>query len=1004
MAQTPKHFQRVTAQAAVKALTTGSRRFLLADEVGLGKTVVAREVIAELAGRRRGDEPFCVYYFGSGRTVTAQNAPRLCADAESALCDANRPSLMAMSDIPKAKVLVFQFTPETAVPHIHGRGRAGVAIERALLRVLVSKVLRCALPRNENVRKAFVGAASKKGFGQALRFCRRLYRDGRLLPGYGLSDAFRSSAREVFGADANEHLPRRFSAEMEKDAKVCVAKLREALTRAALRCLPPHLIVFDEFHKYRHRVLAVPGEADKHVFLSLLSSDTRPAVLLLSATPFRQEQAASRGKDVHADSSDFHRLVGFLHGPDAEGEMAARECAKLFGNFERALAGRRLEELVQIRRTLENDFLRPRMARMERAAFRSTGQEAAPSQASDALPENEDLDLFLRFAVALADKDKPAALAYWRSIPYPHQFLGGEYVAWKHAAHSKWRDVTGISAEQRSRLRMRTPVPNLRFRQLLAAFAPERLALPWLPPSVPWWPLRGPWTLLDPARRGLEKALLFSAYRAAPRSIAGLMSFAVEDWAARTRGWDDVKKLNKQSFLSPKSVSVVLLFHPSLWLAETVDPLAADDRSAKALLGHAAKSIRKHLPATVQYQARSKRHRPPSRVLPMLERASERGRTLRALWRDAVGNDFRGQVGRALDRMDAAAHGTERTLSPAELADLAWFALSSPGVVLLRALRRNWAEATTELSLGAIADLSWNGLRPYLDRPWFVARLMKGRAVSGYPDAIQRAVVEGNLESVLDEHFWLPDPDHEHWMSTKRKRGRLRALRDTLGIRSAPVKVFSPGNPRRGSLKLAAHAVLPLTDTEAHTATGGGVKQLRADDLRQAFNTPFWPHILCTTSVGQEGLDFHQWCRCVVHWDLCSSPVDMEQREGRIDRFKSLAVRRAVADKLKADRADTWQALEQRAQRFVDESGLSPWWIMDGARMEKWFLDPPSSEERVRKERLSRLRELYRLVLGLPHSQDMLSRLESMGFPMATIRNHCLDLGALRRAVPSPVR
>ncbi len=1002
MAQAPKHFQRVTAEAAVKALTTGSRRFLLADEVGLGKTVVAREVIAELARRRRGDEPFRVYYFGSGRTVTAQNAPRLCIDAPP--CDASRPSLMAMSDIPKADVLVFQFTPETAVPRIHGRGRAGVAMERALLRVLVSKVLQYALPRNKDVRKAFRGAASEKGFGHALRFCRRRYREGRLLPGHGLSEAFRTSAREVFGVAANEHLPERLGAEIAKDAKIFVAKLREALTRAALRCLPPDLIVFDEFHKYRDRVLALPGETDEHVFLSLLSSASRPAVLLLSATPFRQEQAASRGKDVHADSSDFHRLVGFLHGSRAEGEAVYKRCTELFGAFERALTGRQLEELAEIRRELEEKFLRPRMARMERAALRSEAHQSSEGKGTNELPQRDDLDLFLRFAVALEDKDKPVALAYWRSVPYPHQFLGGEYVAWRDAAHSKWRDVIGVTPEQRSRLRMRAPVPNPRLRQLLAAFPPERLALPWTPPSMPWWPLRGPWTVQNSAQRSLEKALLFSAYRAAPRSIAGLMSFAVEDWAARQRGWLDVKKLNKQSFLAPKSISVVALFHPSLWLAEAVDPLAARDRSPRVLAAHAASALRASLPASVQYQSRSKRHRPLWRVLPMLERAAERGPILRVLWREAVENDFRGQVGRALVRMEDAAHEGDRTLSPAELNDLAWFALSSPGVVLLRALRRNWSEVATEPALAAIADLSWNGLRPYLDRPWFVARLMKGRALSGYPEAIQRAVVDGNLEAVLDEHFWLPDPDHEHWMTINRKRGRLHALRDTLGIRSAPVKVFSPGNPGRGSLKLAAHAVLPLTDTEAHTATAGGTKQLRADDLRQAFNTPFWPHVLCTTSVGQEGLDFHQWCRCVVHWDLCSSPVDMEQREGRIDRFKSLAVRRAVADKLKEEGADTWHAIEECAQRFVDDSGLEPWWIFEGAKMEKLFLDPPSSEERAKKERLRRLRELYRLVLGLPHSQDVLSRLDSMLLSIGTVRDHCLDLGALRRTALQAMR
>jgi hypothetical protein len=432
MAQTPKHFQMLTAQAAVTALTTGSRRFLLADEVGLGKTVVAREVIADLA-RRRGREPFHVYYFGSGRTVTRQNAPRLCADGASGLCDASRPSLMALSDIPKGNVVIFQFTPETAVPHIEGRGRTGVAIERALLRVLVSKVLHCPLPRNNEVRKAFRGAASNEGFGQVLRFCRRHYRDGKLLRGYGLSEAFRAAAREVFGAGEHEHLAQRLDAEIRNDAKIGVAKLREALTRAALRCLPPHLIVFDEFHKYRNRVLALPGEPDEHVFLSLLSSETRPAVLLLSATPFHLEQSRSRGQEVHADASDFHRLVGFLHGAGEVGESAFRKCARLFTDFERALSSQRFGETVKLRRTLEDDLLRPRMARIERGAFRYDGQEPAAHNEEDgkALPTSEDLNLLLRFASALEAKDKPSALAYWRAVPYPHQFLGLEYVAWK---------------------------------------------------------------------------------------------------------------------------------------------------------------------------------------------------------------------------------------------------------------------------------------------------------------------------------------------------------------------------------------------------------------------------------------------------------------------------------------------------------------------------------------------------------------------------------------------
>ena len=37
--------------------------------------------------------------------------------------------------------------------------------------------------------------------------------------------------------------------------------------------------------------------------------------------------------------------------------------------------------------------------------------------------------------------------------------------------------------------------------------------------------------------------------------------------------------------------------------------------------------------------------------------------------------------------------------------------------------------------------------------------------------------------------------------------------------------------------------------------------------------------MLASTSIGQEGLDFHNYCRRIVHWNLPSNPIDLEQRE-----------------------------------------------------------------------------------------------------------------------------
>ena len=38
----------------------------------------------------------------------------------------------------------------------------------------------------------------------------------------------------------------------------------------------------------------------------------------------------------------------------------------------------------------------------------------------------------------------------------------------------------------------------------------------------------------------------------------------------------------------------------------------------------------------------------------------------------------------------------------------------------------------------------------------------------------------------------------------------------------------------------------------------------RSSVVRSAFNSPFWPFILASTSLGQEGLDFHLYCHAVV--------------------------------------------------------------------------------------------------------------------------------------------
>jgi hypothetical protein len=317
-------------------------------------------------------------------------------------------------------------------------------------------------------------------------------------------------------------------------------------------------------------------------------------------------------------------------------------------------------------------------------------------------------------------------------------------------------------------------------------------------------------------------------------------------------------------------------------------------------------------------------------------------------------------------------------VTSAEIEALADYALSAPGVVLGRALYRHWHEAIAHEGYDLTLAAAWRGLRTYLDQRWFFAAL-RSDSDNTYPDAIRQAVVDGNLESVLDEHLWIVSR-----IRSLQGRALARELWDSLTLRTSIINLYPVGSKEAGDVfSLRCHVALPFTQSQARVRsdptieTGGA--SYRPDDLRRSFNSPFWPYVLATTSVGQEGLDFHVWCKRVIHWDLCSNPVDLEQREGRIQRYGGLATRQAIAAQLGGEAlgkahpgVSPWHCLGQLAERELgDDSGLKPWWVCDGAEIERCVFDVPLSEQAQRLQWVQEQRLLYRLVLGQPNQEDL---------------------------------
>ena len=168
----------------------------------------------------------------------------------------------------------------------------------------------------------------------------------------------------------------------------------------------------------------------------------------------------------------------------------------------------------------------------------------------------------------------------------------------------------------------------------------------------------------------------------------------------------------------------------------------------------------------------------------------------------------------------------------------------------------------------------------------------------------------------------------------------------------------------------------------------------RADTVRKAFNSPFRPFILATTSIGQEGLDFHTYCHAVYHWNLPRNPVDLEQREGRVHRYKGHAVRKNVAERYGADAyrgtrnggacaaRDPWKVLFRRArdERPPDSSDLVPYWIFEhgDARVERRVPMLPFSSEVDQLRRLLGSLAVYRLAFGQPRQEDLVEYLRTV--------------------------
>ena len=1037
-----KDFQRATVEHAFHRLfdaTDSTRRFLVADEVGLGKTMVARGVVAKAIERLRADgvDRIDVIYICSNGDIAAQNVRKLDVTGTGA-ARASRLTLLAkqVRDLRDRPLNLLALTPGTSFAQSGGAGRAD---ERVLLYWLLHEAWSIgdrAGPKNVLqgwVKRAGDFRSRLKGFdrskidtGIASEFSRTLDRrvaDETARGHQSIRQRFDELCDEL--ARARTRVPH----DQTRRRDALIGELRGLLAAACVEALEPDLVILDEFQRFRHLLVDDPDSEAASLARALFDwerpeTGEKARVLMLSATPYRPLTVAGDGGDDN-HHEDFLATVRFL----ADSEERAEDLRGLLREYQSGLyasepeASRRLRVIGGRLEALLTRYI----ARTERIGAAGEHDAMLRHVPRSAPPTPADLHQYLLAQDVAHELGQPDVTELWKSAPYLLNFLDGYKLRSRFDAACKAPDqapdlaalLKKSQAELLSRERLLTydavDPGGPRMRELAGdVIDTEAWRLLWIPPSMPYHELGGAYA--RPELNGFTKRLVFSSWQAVPRAAAGLLSYLAErrltreaDPAAQNTPLRRARQRNRLAFAIGANerrtgMPALALLYPSPALAVAADPRtfgaehpggAIDD-----LLTWAEKQITPLLdrlpPGTAEGDVDERWYW----AAPLMLDTHADWWAHPDLAADWTGGDKRAsaQESRWQEHVELARSAADGKLDPplgrrpGDLPDvLARLAIGGPGTLALRALTRVTGLPADSLDARLpAARIAW-ALRGLFNAPEATALLRAGRASreDTYWREVMRHCTAGCLQAVLDEHA--------HVLVESEGATNQSAAEAASTVADAMVRALALRASRVTYSHLEVSDETIVVETERlHTAfamrfgdeEGGdradGEAPARASQLRETFNSPYWPFVLVSTSVGQEGLDFHPYCHVVVHWNLPNNPVDLEQREGRVHRYKGHAVRKNVALRhgagaLAVD-GDAWEAVFGLAchDRLETDSELVPYWVYPidgGAKVERHILALPLSRELDRLKRLRDALAVYRLAFGQARQEDVIDHL-----------------------------
>lgn len=642
-----------------------------------------------------------------------------------------------------------------------------------------------------------------------------------------------------------------------------------------------------------------------------------------------------------------------------------------------------------------------------------------------------DIEHYVASAALASDLGAPDPLEYWKSAPYLLNFMD-QYVMKRHFEKALAEDPGKLAGKIQAgdlldwqAIRQYEPIdlPNARIRRLVGDTVDTGTwQLLWIPPSLPYVEPSGPYA--EPSVRQLTKRLVFSAWAMVPTMVSSILTYEAERRMVSAGG--SVAYQNTPTARATRArlleftksderltgMPVFGLIYPSPVLAEVGDQLRLASQNGGRPVPRDQALAATRTAISVKLETLASQIEASGVTIPDSGLADERWYWAAPLWldriEDAPATDFFfsriGELtgwylksdkqggGRRFNEHVQLAQQTMRSYPadlgrpPDDLADvLARLALASPGNAALRSLARLSERSLADQEVrSATCQVAW-AFRSLFNGPEIITMVRSTSTGDRYWQQVLDYCLSGNLESVLDEygHVLVPARGHINLDQTERLDDVAQAMHDAVHLRTVNYSVSEISMADGVQLKrssMRANFAVRLSDERADDGTN-----TRVSDVREAFNSPFWPFVLVTTSAGQEGLDFHLYSHAIVHWNLPSNPVDLEQREGRVHRFKGHAIRRNLAAQHGAlgigdGNLNPWDRMFDHAERnrHLGLSDIVPYWVFaieNGASIERHVPVWTLSRDEQRADALKRAVAVYRLAFGQPRQDDLLAYL-----------------------------